>query len=233
VAPTWPFARAGLLPACHSWPFMLAIPHWIAWPQLRASRLYAPQIHPVRSHSMPTIHTARTEAVDGLRRRLALTLIGAAGLGAALPSHAGLIEWLHGAPPPRPKAPPPAQVARVSHADGLAPDPQVEGFLRALASAVMARDGKPMLPRLADRYTIDDLPSGFKAADLFVQAVEQIPGADEIIVRSITVQGGVRIAQTEFRYPKAVVKSYGFRFNAEGQLLASDLFKLQRRDHGA
>ena len=213
-------------------PFMPADPHRIAWLHVRVVRLYAAPIHSVRSYSMPTIHKTRADDVTGSRRRWAMALIGAAGLGAGLPSHAGLIEWLHGSPPPRPRAPPPAQVARVSHADGLAPDPQVEGFLRALASAVMARDGKPMLPRLADRYTIDDLPSGFKAADLFVQAVEQIPGADEIIVRSITVQGGVRIAQTEFRYPKAVVKSYGFRFNAEGQLLASDLFKLQRRDHG-
>jgi hypothetical protein len=88
-----------------------------------------------------------------------------------------------------------------------------------------------MLPRLAERYAVDDLPGGLKASDFFVQAIEQIPGADEIVIRSIAMQSGVRIAQTDFRFPKEV-KSRTFRFDADGRLLASDLFKLKRQGDG-
>lgn len=158
-------------------------------------------------------------------------LVGMAGLGTAMPSRAGLAEWLHGAPPPRPKALPPDRVAIVSRAAGVAPDTQVEAFLQALAAAVKARDGKSMLPRLAERYAVDDLPGGLKASDFFVQAIEQIPGADEIVIRSIAMQSGVRIAQTDFRFLKEV-KSRTFRFDADGRLLASDLFKLKRQGDG-
>jgi hypothetical protein len=52
----------------------------------------------------------------------------------------------------------------------------VETFLRALADAIKARDGKPMVARLADAYAIDGLEGRAKPADLFVQAVERMPG---------------------------------------------------------
>ena len=185
---------------------------------------------------MRKIHTEDTPGTHRSVRRWALTLMGAAGLGAlgaAVPAHAGLAEWLHGTPPPRPKAPPPDKVAAVSLATGVAPDAQVEDFLRALAAAIKARDGKSMLPRLADRYTVEALPEGLKASDFFVQAIEQLPGADEIVVRSISPAGGVRSVQTDFRFPKSVVKSRTFRFDVDGRLLASDLFKLQRQGDGA
>jgi hypothetical protein len=39
----------------------------------------------------------------------------------------------------------------------------------------------------------------------------------------------VRVAQADFRYPKDVVKSKTFRFDATGRLLASDLFQLKRQ----
>ena len=162
-------------------------------------------------------------------RRLALTVLGMASLGAACPSRAGLAEWLHGTPPPRPKAPPPDEAAAVNRAVGVAPDAQVEEFLRALAAAIKARDGKPLLPRLAERYTIDELPSGAKASDFLLQAVEQIPGADEILIRSIAAQGDMRVVQTDFRYPKDLIRSKIFRFDAAGRLLASDLFQLKRQ----
>lgn len=181
---------------------------------------------------MPQVHPASAEDVSWSRRRFVLAPCSAVGLGVASPAWAGLAEWLHGTPPPRPKAPPPDKLAVVRRATGAAADGQVEDFLHALALSIKARDGKPMLPRLADRYTIDDLPSGFKAADLFVQAMEQTPGPDEIILRSVAVQSGVRIAQTEFRLPKGVVKSVSFRFDADGRLLGSDLFKLKRQEHG-
>lgn len=126
---------------------------------------------------MPTTGSPQAHRLV-LPRRFARMLLGMAGLGAAWPSRAGLAEWLHGTPPPRPKAPAPDKAARVGRAAGVAPDAQVEDFLRALAAAIKARDGKPLLPRLAERYTIDELPSGAKASDFLLQAVEQIPGAE-------------------------------------------------------
>jgi hypothetical protein len=181
---------------------------------------------------MPKIDTEDADHRVRSLRRLTLMLIGTVGLGAGGPSHAGLAEWIHGAPPPRPKARPPDRVAIVSRAAGVAPDAPVEDFLRAMAAAIKARDGKSMVPRLADRYAVDDLPGGLKASDFFVQAIEQLPGADEIVIRSIAVQSGARIAQTDFRFPKDVTKSHTFRFDADGRLLASDLFKLKRQGDG-
>jgi hypothetical protein len=159
-------------------------------------------------------------------------LIGTVGLCTGAPSRAGLAEWVHGSPPPRPKAPPPDRVAIVSRAAGVAADAQIEDFLRALAAAIKARDGKSMVPRLSERYAVDDLPGGLKASDFFVQAIEQLPGADEIVIRSIAAQSGVRIAQTDSRFPQDVIKSHTFRFDADGRLLASDLFKLKRQGDG-
>jgi len=181
---------------------------------------------------MPTIYAEDAKDIVRLRRRLTLMLVGTAGLGTAVPSRAGLAEWFHGAPPPRPKAPPPDKAAIVSRAAGVPPDAQVEDFLRAMAAAIKTRDGKSMVPRLAERYSVDDLPGGLKASDFFVQAIEQLPGADEIVIHSIAMQGGVRIAQTDFRFPKDVIKSHTFRFDADGRLLASDLFKLKRQGDG-
>jgi hypothetical protein len=181
---------------------------------------------------MPMIYTENADNLARSRRRLTLMVICTVGLGTGAPSRAGLAEWLHGAPPPRPKAPPPDRVAIVSRAAGVAPDAQVEDFLRALAAATKARDGKSMVPRLAERYAVDDLPGGLKASDFFVQAIEQMQGADEIVVRSIVMQGSGRTAQTDFRFPKEVIKSRSFRFDADGRLLASDLFKLKRQGEG-
>jgi hypothetical protein len=181
---------------------------------------------------MPTTYTDNADNTLRSRRRVTLMLIGTVGLGTGVPCRAGLAEWFHGAPPPRPKAPPPDKVAIVSRAAGVAPDAQVEDFLRALAAAIKARDGQSMVRRLAERYAVDDLPGGFKASDFFVQAIEQLPGANEIVIRSIAMQSGVRVAQTDFRLPKDVIKSHTFRFDADGRLLASDLFKLKRQGDG-
>jgi hypothetical protein len=99
--------------------------------------------------------------------------------------------------------------------------------LRALADGVKARDGKALLSRLSERYVIDDLPADRKAGDLFLQAIEQIAGPDEIVVTSIDSQNTHRTAKVEFRYGADKVKIKMFRFDAGGKLLWSDLFTLQ------
>ena len=119
---------------------------------------------------------------------------------------AGLWRFLHGDPLPPPKAPPPKQLAKVSSAAGVVTDAEVEGFLRAFAGALKARDGQPMLARLSDKYTIDDLPNGRKATDMFQQAIEQIPGPEEIVVVSLDRKADLRIAKVEMRYAAGAAK---------------------------
>jgi hypothetical protein len=177
-------------------------------------------------------HIAKVEVLASPGRRFVLTVLGASALGWAMPARSGLADWLHGSPPPRPKAPSPEKVATLSRAPGTPADVQVDAFLQALAAAIKARDGESMLPRLSAGYTIEGLPSGFKPADLFVQAIEQTPGPLEIVIRSVAAHSGGRVAQTDCRYPREGVKSVTFRFDADGRLLASDLFKLKRQDRG-
>src|SRR5258706_5002975 len=106
--------------------------------------------------------------------RQLLALLALAATCAATPVFADWRSFLHGDPPAQPKAPAPKQLAVVTHE--AAPDAQVEAFVRALAVAIKARDGKPMLARLSDRYSIDALDGRASAPDLFVQAVGQIAG---------------------------------------------------------
>jgi hypothetical protein len=149
-------------------------------------------------------------------------------------SHAiDLRSLFHPDPPVPPKAPPPKELARVSFANDAARDPQVETFMRALAEAIKAREGKPMLARLSDRYAIDALPEGSKAPDLFVQAVERIPGPIEIVIQGVDRAGEVRSARTEFRYAAAPAKARTFRFDAAGRLVWSDLFVLRVERNGS
>jgi hypothetical protein len=146
---------------------------------------------------------------------------------AALPSAADWREWLHPQPASPPKAPPPKQVAAVSAASESARDARVESFLRALADAIKARDGAAMVARLADNYAIDGLDGRAKPADLFMQAVERIPGPTEMIVESIERQGNAVTARTEFRYANTEAKKKVFRFDAAGRLVWSDLFAIR------
>ncbi len=143
---------------------------------------------------------------------------------------ADLKSFFHGEPEP-PKAPPPKTTADVSTADGIAPDKQIEDFFRAFADAVKAREGNRMRPRLSDKYQIADLPEGHQAPDFFVQAVDRTPGPEAIIIRSIEPKGSARVAKVEMHYPDKV-KVKTFKFDAEGKLLASDLFTLKRVEHG-
>jgi hypothetical protein len=137
-------------------------------------------------------------------------------------------SFIHGEPPPFVKAPPPKQLAAVSTVPGVPPDPQIESFMRALADAVMAREGSLILPRLSERYAVDGAPDDAKASDFMVQAIGKMPGPERIVIRSIEASGGARIAKAEFHFGPENVKLMTFRFDANGKLLESDLFSLRR-----
>lgn len=142
-----------------------------------------------------------------------------------------LADWksfIHGDPPPFVKAPPPKQLAVVSNAADVQPDPQIESFMRTLASAVMARDGSMMLPRLSERYAIEGMPDDAKASDFMAQAIGKMPGPTQIVIRSVEASGGVRTARAEFHYVPEKVTVKTFRFDGNGKLLSSDLFSLVR-----
>lgn len=145
---------------------------------------------------------------------------------------ADLRSFFHGDPPAKPKAPAPKQLAVVSTTQGITADTQIESFLRALADAIKARDGKPMSPRLSEKYAIDDLPSDRKAGDFFLQAIEQIAGPSEIVITSIESKNNMRTAKIDFRYGPEKIKPKIFQFDAAGKLLWSDLFKLQSQRAG-
>jgi hypothetical protein len=145
-------------------------------------------------------------------------------------------DWrslLHGKVEMPPKAPPPKHLVEVSSAPGAARDAEIEAFLRALAAALKAREGAPMVARLSDKYTIDSLPEGSAAPELFVTAVERIPAPTEIVIQGIERSGGARVAATEFRYGTAPAKAKTFRFDADGRLLSSDLFSIKVKRDGS
>ena len=160
-----------------------------------------------------------------------LVAVTATVMTAAPRQVADLKSFLHGEPAAQPKAPPPAVTATVTTSAGVTPDPQVEDFLRAFAAAIKARDGAPMRPLLAEKFTIADLPEGFKAADIFVMGIERTPGPEAITIQSVELKGAVHTAKVEIRYAtKTVVKT--LRFDSTGKLLASDLFKMTVQEHG-
>jgi len=152
------------------------------------------------------------------------------------PAVALAFDWrslLHGKVEMPPKAPPPKHLVEVTSAPGAPRDADVEGFMRALAAALKAREGAPMFARLSDKYTIDALPVGSAAPELFVTAVERIPAPTEIVIQGIERSGGARVAATEFRYGTAPAKVKTFRFDAEGRLISSDLFSIKVKRDGS
>jgi hypothetical protein len=154
---------------------------------------------------------------------------------AFIPALSHAFDWrslLHGEPELPPKAPPAKTLATVSTAAGAARDPEVEAFMRALAEALKTREAKPMVARLADAYTIDAMPAGSKAPELFVIAVERIPAPSEIVIQGVEAAGATRTATAEFRYGSAPPKTRTFRFDRAGRLLRSDLFAVSTRRHG-
>ena len=165
-------------------------------------------------------------------RLLLVAAIPAALASAALRQTADLKTFFHGEPVAPPKAPPPKVTAGVSTAEGVAPDQQVEGFFRAFAAAVKTREGAPMRARLSEKFTMADAPEGHPPADFFIMGIERMAGPEAIVIQSVETKGTVRTVKAEIRYEaKTTVKT--FRFDAEGKLLASDLFTLKRVEHGA
>jgi hypothetical protein len=155
-------------------------------------------------------------------------LLAVAAWSAPLPPllFADLKSFFHGDTVPE-KAPPPKVTAAVSTAAGVTPDQAVEDFLRAFATAVKAREGARILPRLSEKFMMADLPEGHTAPEMFALGIEQIPGPSEIIVRSVETKGAVRIARVEFHLPNRVVLKT-LKFGPEGKLLGSDLFMVRR-----
>jgi len=160
-------------------------------------------------------------------------LLAALALATASAARADWRSWLHGEPAPPPKAAAPKQLATVSAISDNARDTQVESFLRALAESIKARDGKPMVARLADAYSIDGLEGHAKPADLFVQAVERVPGPTEIVVEAIERDATTVTARTELRYAASEPKKRAFRFDRAGRLLWSDFFTIKVERNGA
>ena len=146
---------------------------------------------------------------------------------------ADLRSFLHGEPAPVPKKPPPKQLAVVSTAPGVAADAQIESFFREFAAAILARDGVPLLKRVADKYAIDDLPGDRKPADMLLQAIAQIEGPNEIVIKTVEKQNNVRIAAAAFVYGNGKMTVKTFRFDGAGKLLWSDLFQLKVQQFGA
>ena len=105
--------------------------------------------------------------------------------------------------------------------------------MRAFAAAIYERDARPMLSRLSEKYVIDELPTNKKAGEMFSQAIDTIPVATMIIIKSVESKNDMRTAQIEFRYADDNIKVKTFRFSASGKLLWSDLFVLKRRQHAA
>lgn len=157
-------------------------------------------------------------------------LAGSAGgtTGGPPQQFAQLGKWLHGDPPPHVKAAAPKQLALVTTAAGVAVDAQVESFLRELAAGLKAREGKPLLARLSPQYSVDDLPSSSKPSDVFLQAIDRLPGPETITVQSIVSADGQRVAKVEFRYSNERLDLKTLHFDAAGRLLRSDLFRVQR-----
>lgn len=164
--------------------------------------------------------------------RFWITSMVAGGLAAAaLPPPAAAIDWrglVHGNAAAPPKSPPPAQRARLMRAEGVQADAMVEAFLNDFADALMARDGQRMLPRLSKKYVIAGLPASEDPRVVFVQAIERVPGPSEMEIKAVSQEKeGDRLATVEFRYAGAPAKSRRIRLDAEGRLVASDLFNIR------
>ena len=101
-------------------------------------------------------------------------------------------------------------------------------------SAFPSTGGPPLqVADLRSFFHGDPPPVPKKAADLFLQAIDQIEGPTDIVVKSVETQKNLRIAQTEFRFGASKITLKTFHFDAASKLLWSDLFHLQVQRVGA
>ena len=168
------------------------------------------------------------------RRRFAMALMATALITMSSPAPA--VDWrsfFHG-DAAQPKSPPPEKRAQVGRAEGIVADSRLDSFLNDLADALMARDGKRLLPRLSAQYAINGLPTSQSPRDVFVQAIERIPSPLDMEVRAVSSEkDGARVATVEFRYATGEPKAKRFRFDADGKLIASDLFAIRVEQYGS
>lgn len=126
-----------------------------------------------------------------------------------------------------PAAQAPAVLAPVSFAEGVKADKQVATFMEGFAQALFTRDGKPMVPQLAEKYVIEGWPAEKNMHDAFVQALTMIPTPTKIRITAITQEGDIKVVQTELAFAKRVAKR-SFNFDASGKLLNTDFISMKR-----
>lgn len=154
-------------------------------------------------------------------------LPGAPFLSAVAPLPlADLKSFFHGEQAAPPKAPRPKATAIVSTAAGVPVDPQIVDFLRAFAVAIQAREGKQMLPRLAEGLDLGNLPHGLNAADLFVLGIDRMAGPTSLVIVAVEKKDTTRVAKVELHYPNQT-KAKTLNFAADGKLLSTDLFAVK------
>ena len=147
-------------------------------------------------------------------------------------AQADLKSWLHGPRPSPTPGPADAKAATVSFAPNVTADKAILDFMQAFAEAMRVHDGKPLKPRLSERYTIEDLPDEHDAVDFFMQAMVKIKAPDEIVVTAVEREGDVRVAKMEFRSGERGTKERTFKFDQNGKLLSADFFALKMQHGG-
>lgn len=139
---------------------------------------------------------------------------------------------MHHTPAEKPK--PSAKAAAVAFAPDVKADKSVESFFQALARALHTRDAKPAVARLAANFSIEGLPSDATQtpAEVFAQAVGSLPSPEEFVITSVRAGHGGITAKAELQFSSRVV-TRTFKFDAAGNLVSSDLFKINTQPHGA
>ncbi len=145
-------------------------------------------------------------------------------------AQAGLKEWIHGTQPAATPGPPDAKAASVSFAADVAADKPIMDFMLAFAEALRVHEGTALRSRVSDKFTVEGAPEGSNATDFLMQAVIKAKGPNELVITSIQSAGDARVATIEFRSPDRPSKTKTFRFDADGKLIGTDFFALQR--HG-
>ena len=145
-------------------------------------------------------------------------------------AQAGLKEWIHGVPPSATPGPPDAKAATVSFAPEVAPDKPIMDFMLAFAEAMRVHDGTALKPRVSEKFTVEGAMEGSDVTDFLMQAMVKAKSPNELIVTKVAADGDARVATVEFRSADRPARTRTFRFDAEGKLIGTDFFTLQR--HG-
>ena len=117
--------------------------------------------------------------------------------------------------------------ATVSFAEGVKEDAALEAFLRDFAEALRTHDGKPFLPHLADKYTIEGYPNPNMKAG-FVMALTMIKDPLEIVVTAIEPQtDGTKLVKAGFKFAKRTANRE-FTLTADNMLISTSLISMKR-----